>query len=42
MYVLADMKTKLICNMPEEEYFAPLRILYAFIKSFANSFVGVS
>ena len=29
-------------NTPEEKYFAPLRRLYPFIKSFVNPFVGIS
>ena len=29
----------MICNIPEEKYFAPLRILYPFIKFFVNAFV---
>ena len=37
--MLADIGTKWFCNIPEEKYFAPLRILYPFIKFFVNAFV---
>ena len=35
-------KTKQYWNIPEEKYFAPLRILNLFIKSFANLFVDLA
>ena len=39
-YFLDVENIKQLCNIPEEKYFAPLRILYPFIKSFVNAFVG--
>ena len=42
MYLLADINTKIFCNAPEEKCFAPLRILYSFIKYFVNPFTDIS
>ena len=39
---LAITHTKKISNIPEEKYFAPLRILNLFIKSFVNCFVDIA
>ena len=33
---------KRFCNVPEEKYLAPLRILYPFIKSSFNSYVDIA
>ena len=42
MYFIADINTKQFENILEEKYFAPLRILKLFIKSFVNPFVDVA
>ena len=42
MYFLADINTKQFGNIPEEKYFAPLRILNLFIKYFVNPFVDIA
>ena len=39
MYFLAGINTKQIWNIPEEKYFAPLRILF---KSFVNPFIDIA
>ena len=39
MWFLAGIDTKQLWNIPEERYFAILRTLNLFIKSFANYFV---
>ena len=41
MHFLADINTKLFCNIPEKKYFEPLTILNLFIKSFVNPFVDI-
>ena len=42
-YLLIDINTKYICNPSEKKnYFAPLRILYLFVKSFVNFSVDIS
>ena len=38
MYFLAGINTKIFGNTPEEKYFASLRILSLFTKSFLNPF----
>ena len=38
MYFLAGINTKIFWNTPEEKYFASLRILSLFTKSFLNPF----
>ena len=40
--ILAIINTKKISNIPEENFFAPLRILNFFIKSFVNRFVDIA
>ena len=42
MYFLAGINTKQFWNIPEEKFFALLRILNLFIKSFVNPFVDVA
>ena len=42
MYLLAVINTTYFCHMRREKYFAALRLMYLFIKSFANHFVDVS
>ena len=42
MYFFAGVNTKKFLNILEEKYFAPLRILNLFIKSFVNSLVDVT
>ena len=41
-FFLAGINTKQFWNIPEEKYFAPLRILNLFIKSFVNPFVDIA
>ena len=41
-HLLADVNTKQFGYTPEEKYFAPLKILYLFIKSFVNSLLDIS
>ena len=42
MYLLADINTTYFCHMRREKYFAALRLMYLFIKSFSNHFADVS
>ena len=42
VYFLVDKNIKSFCNIPEEKYFVPLRILYSFIKSFVNAFGNIA
>ena len=42
MHFLAGINTKLFWNIPEEKYFAPLKILYPFIRSFVKPFVDIA
>ena len=42
MYFLAGINTKQVWKVIEEKYFAPLRILNLFIKSFVNHFVDIA
>ena len=42
MYFLAGINTKQFWKVIEEKYFAPLRILNLFIKSFVNHFVDIA
>ena len=42
MYFLVGINTKWFWNISEEKYFASLRILNIFIKSFVNSFVDIA
>ena len=42
MYFLVGINTKLFWSIPEEKYFATLRKLNLFIKSFVNPFVDIS
>ena len=42
MYLLAGRNTKHFWNILEEKYFAPLRILYPFIKSLVSPFVDIA
>ena len=42
MYLLAGINTKCFLNVPKEKYFAPLRMLNLFIKSFVNFFVALA
>ena len=42
MYFLVCINTKLFWNNPEEKYFAQLRMLNLFIKSFVNPFVDAA
>ena len=42
MQFLAGINTKQFWNITEEKYFAPLKILNLFIKSFVNSFVNIA
>ena len=42
MYIFTDINTKQICNILEQKHFAPLRMLYVFIKSFVNPFVDIA
>ena len=42
VYLLAYINTKKFRNTPEEEYFAHLRILYPFIKSFVNPLADIN
>ena len=41
-YFLYEKYIKLFSNVPKEKYLASLRILYPFIKSFANPFVDIA
>ena len=41
-FFLAGINTKQFWNIPEEKYFAPLRILNLSIKSFVNPFVDIA
>ena len=36
------INTKEFCNIPEENYFESLRILYLFMKSFVNCIVDIA
>ena len=40
-HFLYEKYIKRFCNVPKEIYLTPLRILYPFIKSFANPFVDI-
>ena len=40
--LLADINTKQFCNILEKKFFAPLRILYLFIKSCTNPFDDIT
>ena len=42
MYSIAGINTKLFWNIPKEKYFAPLRMLNLFIKSFVNPFLDIA
>ena len=42
MYLLADINTKKLWNIPEEKYSGQLEILNSSIKSFVNSYVGIA
>ena len=42
MHFLAGINTKYFRNIPEEKYFASVRILNLFIKYFANPFVDIA
>ena len=42
MQFLAEVNTKYLRNIPEENYFVPLRILTLFVKSFVNPFVDIA
>ena len=42
MYFLAGINAKQFWNIPEYSYFAPLRTLNLFIKSFVNIFLDIS
>ena len=42
MYFLAGINIKYIWNIPEQNYFTPLRILNLFSKSFVNPFVDIA
>ena len=42
IYFLAGINTNSFWKIPEEKYFAVLRILSLFIKSFVNPFVGIA
>ena len=42
MYFLAAINITYFWNIPEEKYFAPLRIINLFIKSFVNPFVDIA
>ena len=41
-YLLAGINTNWFWSIPEEKYFAPLRILNLLIKSFVNRFVDIA
>ena len=41
MYFLAGIYTKSFWGIPKEKYFASLRILNLFIKSFVNPFIDI-
>ena len=41
-YFLAGINTKYFWNIPEENYFALLRVLYLFTKSFLSPFVDIA
>ena len=41
MYFSAGLNTKYFCNIPENKRFAPLRIIYLFIKSLVNPFLDI-
>ena len=41
-HFLYEKYIKLFCNVSEKKYFAPLRILYPFVKSFVNPFVDIA
>ena len=41
-YSLYETYIKWFCNVPEEKYLLPLRILDLFIKSFVNPFVDIA
>ena len=38
---MKNILNKWFCNVPEEKYLVPLRILNPFIKSFVNPFVDI-
>ena len=42
MYFLSGINTKKLWDIPEENYFPPLRILNLFIKSFVNPFLDIA
>ena len=42
MYSIAGINTKLFWNIPKGKYFAPLRMLNLFIKSFVNPFLDIA
>ena len=42
MYSIAGINTRLFWNIPKEKYFAPLRMLNLFIKSFVNPFLDIA
>ena len=41
-YFFYEKYIKWFCNVPEEKYLAPLRILYSFVKAFVNPFVDIA
>ena len=42
MYSIAGINTKPFWNIIKEKYFAPLRMLNLFIKSFVNPFLDIA